>query len=426
MAATQPELIQPEQLPARLQWQKLFDFLPAREEARRAGRGRPAVPFLVLLKGLIYQRLQRLRFLRQLHTQLIDRADLRAALGWDPYRRPPSLERFSAFLSDTPNAELQSIRLHLVRDLLDLGAFEGQTVALDSCPIASWLRENNLKTNLHKVRWNKEHRCKGDPDARLGVSIHFPSPDKQRVDYFWGYRNHTLCDVDAELPIWEITEPNSVGEVTVATQLLKAAKEQLKLPTQTVLADSEYDAEAVLRYIQKDMKAEAIIPRRQGSVQNHEGFTRKGETVTCPAALTMNRKGRMTIKGITYVQYRCPFYYGHRPDLLGCPIGHPKFSEQQGCNYNWRLTDNPRDRIAYHTARFKDQYRRRLSIERTFSRLLSTLIEEPTVRGVASIRNHCTITHIATLLVAKAAVSLGHSDRCRFARTFVPDLLVER
>jgi len=423
MPEIQPELLKPEHLPSRFRWQKLFSYLPADTNEKQFSRGRPSVSFSVLLKGLIFQRLQRLRFLRQLHTQLVERADLRSVLGLDPYGKAPSLERFSAFLSDTPNAKLQEIRIELVLDLLNLGVLKGHSVALDSCPIASWLRENNLKTNMHKARWDKKHRCKGDPDARLGVSIHFPSPDKQRVDFFWGYRNHVLCDVDAELPLWEITEPNSVGEVTVAASLLKAVKEQLQLPTKIVLADSEYDAEAVLRFIQQDLKAEAFIPRRKGSVQDQNGFTRQGDTVTCPAALKMNRKGRMTIKGVTYVQYRCPFYYGHHPEFLACPIGHPKFSNQKGCNYNWRKTDNPRELIPYDTNYFKQHYGRRLSIERTFSRLLSIMIEEPTVRGMASIRNHCTITHIATLLVAKSAAKMGCSDRCRFVRTFVPNML---
>ena len=323
-----------------------------------------------------------------------------------------------------PNPKLQSIRVQLVRDLVSLGIIEGRTVALDSCPIASWVRENNLKVNLKKARWDKTHRCRGDPDARLGVRIHFPSPDTQRIDYFWGYRNHVICDVDSELPLWEITRPNSVGEVTVGPHLLTALMDTFRLPVEAVLADKEYDSDTILNYIQQRMGAEAFIPRRKCSVQDHQGFTREDDVVTCPAGLRMNRKGRMTVKGSTYIQYRCPFYYGHRPDLLGCPIGHPKFSQQQGCNYNWRQTANPRDRIAYGSARFRRIYRQRLTVERVFSRLLATTIEEPTVRGLASIRNHCTVAHIATLLVAKAAARMGCPDRCRFIRTFGPELLV--
>ena len=39
-----------------------------------------------------------MRFLRDLHTHLLENPAIATALGFDPYQRPPSLERFSAFL----------------------------------------------------------------------------------------------------------------------------------------------------------------------------------------------------------------------------------------------------------------------------------------------------------------------------------------
>ena len=132
----------------------------------------------------------------------------------------------------------------------------------------------------------------------------------------------------------------------------------------------------------------------------------------------------MTVKGVTYIQFSCPFYYGrNKPDLLLCPVGHPKFTKQKGCNYLWRITDTVRDQIPYGTEAFKEHYNRRTAIERVFSRLLAITIQEPSVRGLNSVRNHCTISHIAVLLVALAANKLGHNDKIRFVRTFVPDFL---
>ena len=131
----------------------------------------------------------------------------------------------------------------------------------------------------------------------------------------------------------------------------------------------------------------------------------------------------MTVKGISYIQYRCPFFDGPKPALLICPAAHPKFTQQKGCNYLWRLTDNPRDQIPYGTQLYKDHYHRRTAIERTFSRLLAITLQEPSVRGLASIKNHCTISHIAVLLVASAAHQLGHTNKTRFVRTFVPHFL---
>lgn len=420
---TSPELFQPEHLCPRLRWGKLFEFLPVWPQAG-ARTGRPPVDRLSLLKALIYQRLRRMRFLRDLHTELSEQPSLLAALGFNPYQPAPSLERFSAFLSDVPHALLQHIRVDLTRTLIEKGVITGRHVGFDSCPVLSAVRENNLKASLRHARYDKTVPPRADPDARLGIRIHHPRPGESRVEFFWGYRNHVLADLESELPLWEITQPNSVGEVSVAIPLLDEARSALALTFESVSADAEYDAEAVLGHILRVHHAQPYIARHPRHRPDHAGFERDADGVRCPAGLRMPRRGKMTVKGVTYIQYSCPFYYGRqRPALLVCPVGHPKFSRQKGCNYLWRLSDNLRDHIPYGTSLFQEHYRRRLAVERIFSRLLAITIQEPSVRGLSSIRNHCTIAHIAVLLVALAAHELGYDDRTRFVRTFVPNLL---
>jgi len=419
----QLELIRPEHLPPRLRWETLFQFLPSWPEERLNKTGRRPTDRLTLLKACIYQRLSRKRFLRELHTHLMENPPILAAFGFNPYQQPPSLQRFSAFLSGTAHSHLQHIRIELTRSLIRLGRLKGKQVGLDSCPVASWVRENNLKTSLRRRRYDKKTFPKGDPDARLGVRIHYPNPGQSQVEYFWGYRNHVLADLESELPLWEITEPNSVGETTLAIPLLHDAAETFHLQYESVSGDAEYDVESILKHIFHTYQARPFIPYNPRNVQDKAGFQRKGQQVLCPANLPMHRHGRMTVKGITYVQYRCPFYDGPKPTLLFCPVSHPKFTQQKGCNYLWRITDNIRDRIPYGTDDFKQHYNRRTAVERLFSRLLTLTIQEPTVRGLAGIRNHCTISHIAVLLVARAAHELGHPDKIRFVRTFVPHFL---
>ena len=351
------------------------------------------------------------------------RPPLMAALGFDPYGKYPGVERFSAFLSDTPNECFQHVRIELTRVLLGLGVLGSRHVGFDSCPIASSVKENNLKTALRHSRFDKTKPPKGDPDARVGVRIHFPSRGQGRVEFFWGYRNHILADLESELPLWELTEPNSVGEVSVAIPLLNSARSCFGFEYQTVTGDAEYDAESILRHIVHDLEARPLIPLNPSHVQNASGFRRDGQSVLCPANLQMYRRGKMTVKGVTYVQYSCPFYYGQHPGILLCPADHPKFTKQKGCNYLWRRTESIRDTIPYGTAAFKEHYSRRTAVERIFSRLLAVTIQEPSVRGLASVRNHATISHIAVLLVALGAHQLGYSDKIRFVRTFVPQFL---
>ncbi len=418
----QPELLQPEQLAPRLRWEKLFQFLPPWPEPP-AHYGRKRWERGALLKAAIYQRLTRHRFLQDLRRHLLESPALAAAVGFDPYQEPASLERFSSFLADTPHGCFETIRLELARHLLQAGALPARHLGFDSCPIPAWVRENNLKTGLRSSRFDKTVPPKGDPEARLGVGIHYPFPEKSEVHYFWGYRNHTLADLEAELPLWEITHPNSVGEVTAAIPLLSTATTQLGLHPESICCDAAYDVESILRYIVVDLKAKAFVPRNPRQTQDASGFQQQQDKVFCPARLSMYRYGRMTVKGNTYLQYRCPLHYGPRQDLLLCPANHPKFSQQKGCNYLCRLNDTIRNQIPYGTAEFKSRYGRRTAVERIFSRLLSITIQEPSVRGLASVRNHCTIAHIAVLLVALAAHQVGCQEKIRFISTFVPDFL---
>jgi hypothetical protein len=418
----QPELLQPKHLPTKNRWSSLFAALPVWPQPPRS-RGRKPVDRNALLRTLIYQRLSRVRFLQQVCNQLADNPPLLAEMGFDPYSSWPTLERLSSFLSDPEHHRcLVAIRVELILQLIAERVISPAHIGLDSCPVASWVKENNLKTALRRWRYDKNTPPKADPDARLGVSIHFPHEKGSSLHYFWGYRNHVLADLESELPLWEITEPNSIGEPTVAHALLEAAS-ILPVRVRSVSADAEYDSDAILNTIHHDLQAEAFVAVNPSHLAKTKGFRRDGNNVFCPAGLPMYRSGKMNQKERVYIQYRCPFYRGPKPDLLMCPIDHPKFSTQKGCNYLWRITPNPRDQIPYGTDYFKQHYARRTAIERGFSRLLSLTIQEPTVRGLVSIRNHCTITHIAVLLVALTAHRHGLHDKIRFCRSLVPNFL---
>ncbi len=167
-----------------------------------------------------------------------------------------------------------------------------------------------------------------------------------------------------------------------------------------------------------------MIPRNPGNTQNTP-YSIKKDKIYCLADLPMYRKGKMTIKGITYCQYSCPLHWSrelHGKYLL-CPAGHPKFLKQKGCNVLIRLTPTIREKINYGTQKFKDAYNKRTSAERVFSRLLAISMQKPTVKGLRAVRNHCTIAHITALLVALTAHRTGCEDKIRFVKSFVPNLL---
>jgi len=415
-------LLRGSHLPPLLSYSRLWSNLPAlpSDPAPRSSRGRKGYDQNLLLRPLLFRCLAAI----PTFTALVQTLDLNPPLvesfGLDPLHGSPSVERFSSFVRDTPNCVLQQVRLPLVRALTQEGVIRGQVLAMDSCPVIAPLRQNNLKTRLSQTRFDKTLFPEADPDARLGVRIHFPG--KRKVTYFWGYRHHTISDADSELPLWEETHPANTAETKVAVPMLRAVQ-ALGFAISHVAADSAYDAEAVLACIVNELHALPVVPRRSNG-QATPDYTIHDGQVRCAADLPMVHRGKMTVNGYTYRQYACPLHLRKTPQqrLLACPAFHPKFFEQKGCNALIRLTPSIRSQIDYDSQQFQTIYKKRTAVERSYSRLLSLTLEHPSVRGLNATRNHCTIAHIATLLVALTAYRMGESDKIRAARSFIPSL----
>ncbi len=299
--------------------------------------------------------------------------------------------------------------------------------ALYSSPIHSPVKENNLKTTV-KDRFNKDRYPKNDPDARMGAYRVYLGSGTQKIRYFWGYRNHIAVDFKTELPLWEETHPANHHETRSAIPILDACAHKLNLHINVICGDSGYDSEKILAYIIEELHAEPIIAPN-ARYQPNPDYHIKGKVVVCPADLPMVYKGRMTPKrtGITYKQYCCPLHYRKqmRQRYLMCPANHPKFLSQKGCNYLLRETPSYRSQIAYGSSEFAAHYKKRTTVERVFSRLLSVAMHKPTVRGLQATRNHCTIAHITVLIVATAAHDQGYHDKLAFVRSFVPNFMIE-
>ena len=411
-------------LPPAVKYEKLFQNLPMLQENIPKTERRP-VTKNSMLKALIYKSLRRFPYLADLTFELNNNPSVSKALGFYPMAPAPSIERFSSFLHDTNHNELLSIRLQLVQELIEAGAISGNSIAIDSCPIVALLKENNLKTSMSD-RFDKTKLPAGDPDARLGVLIHFPNPFKKEVRYFWGYRNHVINDTSTELPIWEITKPANVSDIKVAKDLIQEACSIFNLNVQAVMGDANYDAEDLLNFIINDLKALPIIPHNPRNEQV-KGYQIKNGKVICDAGLEMHPKGKMRPKktGILYFQHTCPIIYDKqiRYQYITCPIMHPKFFKGKGCNALIRLEPSIRSEIGYHTQEFKELYKKRTSVERIFSRLLAIAMQNPTVKGYNANRNHVTIAHISVLLVALTAYLTGQQDKMRFVKSFVPNFL---
>lgn len=404
-------------------YELLFSLIKLPEEQSKPKR-RPPHPKSALLNAFIYKNLRSIPTLLELSYEIKNYPQIAQICGFNAF---PSVERFSSFLKDTSNQTLQIVRENLIKELINLGQIKGQYIAADSCPIKANVKENNLKTTAFN-RFDKTRIPKGDPDARLGAYVVFP--DKKKVQYFWGYRNHILTDAVTELPIAEATEPANVYEQHLIIPQLKYVKESFNLAIEAVLGDSVFDSYNIIEFIVKNLKAKPIIPKNPRRSKNPDiKLSRKGIPV-CIAGFEMASRGKYYDKEQNRLRHKfvCPIKESKKfARKVGwfCPWNHPKFfNNRYGCTTNLRIDVDTsiRQNIDYGSQTFKKLYNLRSSVERIFSRLLSILMQKTSVKGLEATRNVCTIAHITVLVIALAAVKTNNKDKIRFVKSFIPNL----
>jgi len=385
--------------------------------------GRYPIPKDSLLRALIYKNLRGLNSLSALANDLVSNPSISIRCGFDIQRPLPSVERFSKFLETTSNDLLQLIRLGLIHKLIDTGQIKGRYLSLDSCPIPAFVKENNLRTNV-KDRFLKSKLIKGDPDAGLGVIIHYLHHNKKQVQYFWGYRNHVVSDTESELPVWEMTRPANVHESNLFIPMFNLIKGNFSFKIAGVIGDSAFDSESILKFVFKELKAKPYIARNLRRKTNSEYKTSSKGARICIAGFEMLYWGKFKDRGKTRLKFVCPIIHSKkfREKYPLCPWMHPKFLSGYGCTAYLRADDNIREHIKYGSEEFKKIYNLRTCSERIFSRLLSVCMQRPSIKGVKAVTNYCTIAHITVLLVALTAVKTGNKGKIRFVKNLLPNL----
>jgi len=111
-------------------------------------------------------------------------------------------------------------------------------------------------------------------------------------------------------------------------------------------------------------------------------------------------------------------------NLLSSPplqVGISRYIKGSSCCKNIRVDVDKtiRQNIDYGSESFKKDYHQRTSSERIFSRLLSLLMQKPTIKGLRATANLCPIAHITVLAVAYFAYFVKKLKRIRFTKSFL-------
>jgi len=190
----------------------------------REGPGRPPRSPLGIFKALVVKRLRQTPSDRELYRRLWDDLRLRGICDIEDRDRPYHPSQLTRFRRNVGPERLEGIIGGLVEEeLLDGGAIDGETVAMDATFIKAW-----SKRDSHDNR-----RGYSDPDVRVG---------RDGRTYSLGYRAHIAGDSEADLPVAFTVAPANENEKKHAPSLLDKTVKATKGRVRRMVADSQYSS----------------------------------------------------------------------------------------------------------------------------------------------------------------------------------------
>ena len=378
-----------------------------------ASTGNPGYPKGALLCAFIVMKCEGFGHITDLVDYLTNNLLIAHFCGFDITKHLPSYWTFDRFLRQLDNGILQDIMQTQVIELAALGVIDTSFIGQDATPVKANTRHNNPKS----FQWDKfkpDNQPAGDKDCRLGVQTASNQHNEKKYEFYWGYKNHILCDCITGLPICEVTTTANVKDHLVTQALMARTHAFLPVSECCFLGDKAYDVKAIYNTIRDTYQGECFIPLNPRNTKNPKKLA-VGNPV-CVAGLAMHRDGKFSDKGRGNVRQKfcCPF---KRSKTGCCPCNHKNWhngKKNHGCTKYITLPNDYRLSIDRTSIHFKSVYALRTECERYNSRFKATGQERLWVRNQNSAANLNTLAHISLLAIAVAAVVTGAdaSYRC--------------
>ena len=393
----------------------LFEHLPDEPlmcalEAHR-GHGRNDYPIRAvwnsILAGVVFshETIESLRRELQRNGQLRNLCGFEVLLG---VQAVPGSHVYSRFLSTLIEHRhlLTQMFERLVDEYGQLHPDFGQVVAIDGKAIESYARGKRGdrcedRRAEHDARWGK-HEYRGSDDQGKPWST---------VKSWFGFTLHLMVDATHELPIgFELTDA-ATNEMPVARLLLGSVASDYPwlvdrceylcgdrgLDDGKLITTSwdEYSIKPVIdiRNCWKDPDTTKVVPGTENVIYDYRG------TVSCVCPRS-DKQREMAYGGFEQnrdtLKYRCPArHYGYEcAGMDRCSVTH---SIRIPLSVDRRVF-TPLARSSY---RWKDEYKKRTSVERVFSRLDTSYgFEHHTMRGLLKVRTRLSIVFCVMLAIA--------------------------
>jgi len=373
-----------------------------------------------LFRAFIVMKCEKFAQVTELKDFLENNLIIAKLCGFDILKPLPSYSVFQRFIKNLSNSYLKEIMKNQVNILKELGFIDNKFISVDATPVKANTKFNNPKS-FSKNKFSKNNPPSSDKDCKLGVhtannSINVkasedkPNNSKKKYEFYWGYKNHVICDAISGLPIAEFTTTADVNEVSNLIEILATTNEWFSLEGSYIIADKGYDSKQNHDFIRNTLKGHAFIPLNKRGTKK-KNLTSTGNVI-CDAGLVMHKDGKQYFDSYIKQKFCCPFRTSKDDSL--CPCKHEKYfngKKNRGCVKYITIGTDYRSSINRDSIFFKKIYSLRTESERYNSRWKNLNTEQAYVRNINSVTNLNTIGHICLLTVAIAAIKSGCVDK---------------
>jgi len=385
-----PVVSELEDIFASIYYESLLDTILSERIRAFSPLGRLGYSLEPLLKGVLTSHYLNLKSNAHLVRRLQEDPILAITCGFDP-RDIPHRSTFSRFQKKLSKHQVLVDRClnQMTSELRTLLPGFGEVVAVDSTPVRSHCNPNKQPLSDPEAGWI----------AKGGSG--------KNKDWRFGYRLHMVVDANSELPISKKLTLAKVQDVQEILPLLRETKKRLPwFAPDVVLADKGYDSGDNYHGIVQEFDASPVIPLSPKTKQPVPEITGSPAAPYCPAGLSLVYRSWDNKKGI---QYSCPARAGRTICTMAMECGLKTV---------WIRPIHDYRRFGYRIKRDTEQwtrlYRKRSSIERTYSRLKQTRrLEGHCFRGFESINIHATLSVLVMQSVALTKVKAGQMDQVR-------------
>ena len=256
------------------------------------------------------------------------------------------------------------------------------------------------------VRTHSNPRRKqiSDPEASWGVKHSPRAKNSSGTEYFFGYKNHEVADVNYGIPLARVITTGRRNDTQELPTVLEVAQQSYDwFGPEVVIADRGYDSARNHHFV-NDMGAVPIIHIRQ---QPHGQKTKEGLTLRQGLYTTEGVPTCMGMVPMEYVETNAEGHHLYRCRQDGCAL---KDSRKGGIPHcDTEVWQDPREDIRIFGVirrdgpEWKAYYEKRQAIERIFkSEKESLRLERHCTRGMKMIGLHAqmsALTYQATVLV---------------------------